>query len=193
MRLIVLFSILVVFVNIGNFLDDSKEPKKSEIIICLGGGDINVRIKKALELYQQGYSLKKLILITGGTIFTIKDNKQDSRISYIEDNMVNINYFYYPYTKNTVEELVFLKKFMIKNNYKKVLIVSDSYHTKRINILSSFIGFKKESLDIITVGTSLNWWDSSNYYTNILSIQAAFSELIKIPYNIIKYTFIKAI
>ena len=47
------FILLVLFfLNLGNFLDISQEPRKAELIVCLGGGEKHVRIKKAISIYQ---------------------------------------------------------------------------------------------------------------------------------------------
>ena len=47
--------------------------------------------------------------------------------------------------------------------------------------------FKKLEIELNIVGTDLNWWDKSSYYKEKKAIKAAFTELIKIPYNFIKY------
>ena len=65
---------LISFLNLGKILDKSDFPKESDVIISLGGDD-NHRIKKAIELYENSFSKKRLIIITGGTEFTKRDNK----------------------------------------------------------------------------------------------------------------------
>ena len=174
--------LILFFLNLGNFLDVSKNAKNAELIVCLGGGEKNFRIEKSITIYQNG----NLLLITGGTEFTIKDPMKDDRISYLA-KYPNIRYEYNPSLKNTADELIFIKEIIKNNNFKSVTIVSDRYHTRRIEILANLFDFKKLEIELNIVGTDLNWWDKSSYYKEKKAIKAAFTELIKIPYNFIKY------
>lgn len=177
------FILLVLFfLNLGNFLDISQEPRKAELIVCLGGGEEYVRIKKAISIYQDG----NLLLVTGGTNFTKKDPMQDDRISYLA-KYPNIKYEYNPSLKNTADELLYVKKIMKDYNFKNVSIVSDPYHTRRIQILADLFDFEKVGIELNIVGSDLSWWNKSTYYKEEKAIEVAFSELIKIPYNFIKY------
>lgn len=177
------FILLVLFfLNLGNFLDISQEPRKAELIVCLGGGEEYVRIKKAISIYQDG----NLLLVTGGTDFTKKDPMQDDRISYLA-KYPNIKYEYNPSLKNTADELLYVKKIMKDYNFKNVSIVSDPYHTRRIQILADLFDFEKVGIELNIVGSDLSWWNKSTYYKEEKAIEVAFSELIKIPYNFIKY------
>ena len=177
------FILLVLFfLNLGNFLDISQEPRKAELIVCLGGGEKNVRIKKAISIYQDG----NLLLVTGGTDFTKKDSMQDDRISYLV-KYPNIQYEYNPSLKNTADELLYVKKIMKDYNFKNVSIVSDPFHTRRIQILADLFEFDKADIKLNIVGSDLSWWNKSTYYKEEKAIKVAFSELIKIPYNFIKY------
>jgi len=48
-----LFSLLV-FMNLGNFIDVTQKPVQADIIVSLGGGS-GCRIQTALSLYKNGY------------------------------------------------------------------------------------------------------------------------------------------
>ena len=50
-----------IVLNLGKFLDISEEPKKSDIIVSLGGGDLD-RIKKTKDLYNKDFSTKKILI-----------------------------------------------------------------------------------------------------------------------------------
>ena len=174
--------LILFFLNLGNFLDVSKNAKNAELIVCLGGGEEYVRIKKAISIYQDG----NLLLVTGGTNFTKKDSMQDKRISYLV-KYPNIKYEYNPSLKNTADELLYVKKIMKDYNFKNVSIVSDPFHTRRIQILADLFDFEKVGIELNIVGSDLSWWNKSTYYKEEKAIEVAFSELIKIPYNFIKY------
>ena len=174
--------LILFFLNLGNFLDVSKNAKNAELIVCLGGGEKNLRIEKSISIYQNG----NLLLITGGTEFTIKNPMKDDRISYLA-KYPNIKYEYNPSLKNTADELLYVKKIMKDYNFKNVSIISDPYHTRRIQILADLFEFDKADIKLNIVGSDLSWWNKSTYYKEEKAIKVAFSELIKIPYNFIKY------
>ena len=176
---------LISFLNLGKILDKSDFPKESDVIISLGGDD-NHRIKKVIELYENSFSKKRLIIITGGTEFTKRDNKIDSRTKYINSLNKEINYIYNPDTKTTAQELIYLKKYLFENNLKKAIIVSDAFHTRRIKMLIDILGFD-EDIELSVVKTEVPWWDDKEYYKNSLALKLALSEVLKIPYNYIKY------
>ena len=100
--------LILFFLNLGNFLDISQEPRKTELIVCLGGGEKNLRIEKSISIYQNG----NLLLITGGTEFTIKNPMKDDRISYLA-KYPNIKFEYNPSLKNTADELIFIKEIIV--------------------------------------------------------------------------------
>ncbi len=54
-------------------------------------------------------------------------------------------------------------------------------------MLANLFDFKKAEIELNIVGSDLSWWNKSTYYKEEKAIKVAFSELIKIPYNFIKY------
>ena len=168
---ILIFVVLATFIilNLGNFLDISEAPKKSDIIVSLGGGDLD-RVKKSLELYQNGYSIKKIIILTGDERSTkdISENLDDKRIKYLKENHLNTdNIIYKNSVKNTIEELNYLKEFMIENKYTSAIIISDAPHTKRIEYLLSNINkLNDQNLNFTIVKSDVKWWSKKYYYKN---------------------------
>jgi len=201
MRLLKYFSIsiflftivtIIFFFNLGIILDVSQNPTKSDIIVCLGGGD-DSRIKKSLELYEKKYSKNNTFIITGNKSY--KKGEKDKRIEYIEKNSVKkINIIQINNTKNTREEIIFIKKFLIERNYKSAIIVSDAPHTRRIQSLISIINIENdESLQFNLVASNTNWWHKNTYYTNKRAKSFANTEIIKLGYSYIAYNILEPI
>lgn len=172
-----------IILNLGKFLDISEEPKKSDIIVSLGGGDLD-RIKKSIDLYNKDFSTKKILILTG-----INDNINDPRIKYIKTiNTSEINIIEIFDTKNTYEEMVFIKTFLIEKNYTSAIIVSDAPHSRRINYLLNTIKVKNSSnLEFNIVSSSAKWWNKETYYKNIRAKVFASSELIKLLFSYVRY------
>lgn len=181
---VLLFGIYLFF-NFGKYLDISNKPKKTDLIVCLGGTKDLLRIKKSVALFKYGFSKTNILLVTGGTENTIKDHKADKRIAYLDTLDNNITIIYNPYTKNTAEEILFIKKYMEEHQYKTVTIVSDPPYTRRISMLADIL--LNETCDINIVSSEPAWWTKEKYYLNQHSRSMAFSEFVKIPYNYLLY------
>jgi hypothetical protein len=189
---LLLFTIFIVYIffNLGNILDISEEPKKSDVIISLGGGELN-RIKKSLELYQNGYSLKKVIILTGDErLPKDKDkNLDDKRIKYLKGNHLNTdNIIHKKAVKNTIEEISYIKEYMIENQYSSAIIVSDPPHTKRIRyLLNKIHKLNDEYLNFTIVKSDVIWWNKETYYKNKNAQMFALSEYFKLVYSYFIY------
>ncbi len=179
----VLFLSVVAFMNIGKYLDIGEEPAKSDLIVCLGGGEID-RIGKASELYLKGYSKSNTMLLTSDERSPINKERgeRDNRINYFISRNLEINYIHFIDTKSTKKELEYIRDYMKISKFHSVLIVSDPPHMRRIKILSKKI-LQRYGVDYCIVGGEPEWWDRDNYYTNPRAIMYAMREMVKIPYN----------
>lgn len=184
---ILIFSAIFLFLNIGNYLDISQKPSKSDLIVCLGGGDNLIRIKKAFYLYEEGYSEKNILLITGGTDFTKVDNTADARIAYLNSKKSTVGIVYNTIPINTAQEIAYIKRYMLEHNFKSVIIVSEPLYSRRINMLSNIFDLKASGIKSCIVSSEPSWWDSQLFYENKTARYMAFVEMLKIPYNYLKY------
>lgn len=195
--LFVTIFLVIAFFNLGHFLDVTKEPIKSDVIVCLGGGS-GERIKKSLELYKKGYSTSKLLILTADNR-TKKEkdlNMDDKRISYIkEQNFSDINIAHEKDNiKSTRDEMLFIKNYMLENNYSSVIIVSDIPHSRRIKSLLSILNVKNDGkLSFNLVGSDLDWWDNDTYYKNKKGQVFAMYESLKLIHTYIAYGFLEKI
>ncbi len=179
--LIVLF--LVFFLNLGNFLDIAKEPVKSDVIICFGGGE-EERIAKAIELYKSSYSNKNILILTGDhrSREERKVNAIDNRLKYLENNNIdNNNIIHKRDTKSTKGDVLYAKEYMISNGYTSAIIVSDPYHSRRIQYLTDVLNIDNDSnLSFNIVGADLKWLNSRTFYLTKIGQVTIIDEFIKL-------------
>ncbi len=190
----VLLSVIFVsiFTNLGEFLDITEEPKKTDVIVYLGGGE-RERMEKALELYKLGYSKTDKLIFTSSLTFYI-DNKTviDKKVYFTEHGIIEHNLVHAKKVKNTMEEVLFVKNYMLRHNLKSVIFVSDPPHSRRIIFLAQSIAdYKKSGLSCSVVGSDVNWWDKKHYCRQRKAIAMTVSELIKLPYNYFVYGILK--
>ena len=176
--LIIFISFLIyAFFNLGRFLDVTVSPTKVDLIVCLGGGDHQKRVEKTIELYKDAYLKSDTIIFTGVKEVKNIDNIFDKNINII----INSN------LKNTMEEMKYIKNYMLKQNLSSALIVTEAPHSRRIMLFSKIINNNKKELTINVIASEFKNWDSEFYYKNKESRQYAFSEVIKIAYNFFVY------
>ncbi len=190
----ILFSFIVVFMilflNAGRFFDVTTKPIKSDILISLGGDNGN-RVKKTLELYTYGYSYTNKIILTGIDDFdsNMRIYELDWRIYYLkqkgvkEDNII-IN----DKAINSLEEIRDIKKYLIRNDLRSVIFISDPTHSRRLKFfIEEVFKYDKEGLSYQIVSSEAKWWNKNDYYKNADAIIFVINETIKLTYYYLNY------
>lgn len=180
---LIIFSIYSFF-NLGYFLDVTQKSTKADLIICLGGGDHEKRVEKTIKLYKENYLKSDTIIFTGVKKSQDIKEKFDDKINIIIE----------PILTNTAEEVKYIKEYMIKHNLTSVLIVSDPPQSRRISILKDVLRIENDenlSLEIISNDSTI--WNSEYYYKNDSTRRYAFTEVVKIVYNLFIYGLIDSI
>lgn len=171
--------------NAGYYFDITSKPIKSDVIVCLGGGK-GERLDKAISLLINDYSNDNSIIITSKYKNSILKKKK----LLLKKNITNIISTYE--TQNTLEELLFIKKLIIKNSYKRIMIVTTNAHSKRTSLLiNHFLDVEKLNITFNIVGTNPDWWNKKNYYKNKKAVFFVLKESLKIIYNFCYYTLNK--
>jgi uncharacterized SAM-binding protein YcdF (DUF218 family) len=175
--------------KLGIFFDISQREKPVDIIVSLGG-DNGKRIKKVLSLYKNKISKSGKIIITGVDGFDkdMKPFELDWRADYLEkkgvkkeDIVLNTR------AKNTLEEVFFIKDYMISNNLHSVVFVTDAPHSRRIHyFIKNIANYKDNNLNHVIVSTDNEWWDRDRFYTDPEAVIFVVNESIKLIYYYIQ-------
>lgn len=86
-----------------------------------------------------------------------------------------------------MDEIKYIKSYMLKENLSSAMIVTEAPHSRRIMIFSKIINNNTKELSLNVVASDFKDWNSEFYYNNKQARQYAFSELIKIAYNTFVY------
>jgi len=189
--ILLLSSVLVVlFLNLGRFIDVTQPPQKVDLIVSLGG-DSGCRMHKAVSLYEKGFSTSKKFLYTGDDSISKRLEFSQSKQQYlIHHGLHRKNRIYVDTTliTNTMEEVYFVKQYMLARHYHSVMFVSHPHHSRRIATLAGLIAdYAASGLEFEVVSCEPNWWDRQHYYTNKTAIKATLREMAKLLYNVVKY------
>ena len=174
-----LLFVTICFVLFGNFLDITEKAQKSDAIVCLGGNIDRSTI--SIELLKKHY-VDKLYFI--GVKSTLRNHmkKNNIDISMIEDKIIYVSKMH-----NTMDEILYTDNIVAKNNYKKIMIVTDPPHSRRVDfMIRCFSDNLKNKYTIVS--SKPKWWDKDLYFFNLKAIKFSFSEFGKIFYNYFKYT-----
>ncbi|WP_368029616.1 YdcF family protein [Arcobacter sp. s6] len=188
-----IFIIIVLFLtfifNLGKILDLTTEPITSDIIVVFGGAKY-WRIVKGLNLYLQNYSTTNKIILPNKEYSKLVLKEGFSYDFIIKNNIIKSNILYLNHVSNTMEELLEIKKYLKENNLNKVIFISHPTHSLRIKLLANIIAdYEKDNIQINFVSADdTKVWNKQYYFLEWQSIKLVFLELIKIPYNLIKYT-----
>ncbi len=142
---LIFFSLVVVVLFISQNIHKNEVKQPADIIVVLGGGT-GGRIKKGWELYTDNYSSSGKFIITGNPI---TDNERiiskNDQLKYLEKHKeIQYEAVSSQKTKNTWEEILYIKSYMQKHGYLRVIIVTDPLHVARVLITIDHIGHFKE-------------------------------------------------
>jgi len=169
-------------------LNVTQPPIKADIIVCLGGGYVE-RLDKGIELYHEGYADK--IIFTGPGIGLLD---QDDKIGFWkipffeEKGIPKRDIYYLENMENTYTEIKAIKEYMLKNGYKRVLIVSDPPHSRRIQYLVDLFKYKKSSLEVKIIGSDVLWWNQNKYFDSLRAYIEATKEVLGMIYYYVRYS-----
>ena len=181
---------VILFVNLGRFIDVTKVPQKADIIVSLGG-DSGCRLQQALALYQAGYATSQKLLYTGDDRISKRLDTSLSKTQYLRHHGMTREHRVHvdaTLVSNTMEEVYFVQQYMITHRYRKVIFVSHPQHSRRIATLASIVAdYHADGLSFTVVSCEPRWWNRTCYFKNDTAIKAALRELAKLVYNVLKY------
>jgi uncharacterized SAM-binding protein YcdF (DUF218 family) len=186
------FLLCFAFFNLGKFLDATVEPTKTDLLVCLGGGDYKTRVSKTLELLENGLVNSNTVIFTGN-VNSAKEKEQgileDKRVTFFKNNTSkNVTMLVNAEVKNTAQEVKFVKEYMLKHKLRSVTFVTEPPHSRRILMFSKLITLDAdENLSFKVVGSYYKDWNAATYYQNKYAKQYAFTEVLKMAYGVFAY------
>lgn len=175
------------FLNAGTYLDSAgRSPVEAELVVALGG-DNGDRLIVASRLYTQGYA--RYVLLTG-----LEDAPADTRRQYLNwraayllDQGVPQGAILYDYAStNSWEEAGNTLRLLQQRSWKRVLVVSDPPHLRRLS-WSWSRAFAGSGKDFLLVSSEPPWWDAGRWWQQESSAKFVFIEYVKLIYYRFSY------
>jgi uncharacterized SAM-binding protein YcdF (DUF218 family) len=171
----------------GNFLSSpAQQPVTADAMFVLGG-DGGARTLRGIELYRSKYS--PLVVLTG-----LEDAEPSAQPYYLNwrsqiliaagvpKNSIEFD----AVSKSSREEAVAALKLARQRGWKRVLVVSDPPHMRRLLWIWSKT-FKGSGIDVVLVAGTPWWWNAEKWWTSEASARFVVSEYIKLGYYWMKY------
>ena len=172
----------IVFFQVGYFLEGpSQQTEKADLIVPLGGGNSN-RTHKAAELYEQGFAPNVLLTDAGGNDANTRPHSSDWRIRFLLEHGVPKNMLVFDaiYT-NSWEEAVNKLRLMRERNWRRVLVVSDPPHLRRLAWAWGKV-FEGSGKEYRLIAAPLEGWDPGRWWQNDSSARFVVMEVTKLAY-----------
>lgn len=166
------FAVIIILKEAGNFLVIDEKPVKSDVVIVLSGGGID-RLEKGVELYKKGFA--PYVMISNGQEDGLYEAAQQQGVP--SDSIILENQ-----ARSTKENALFTKELMQKYQFQSAIIVSSNYHMRRVK--SSYEkAISNSKLKLIYCSVSDNGYDSDNWWETRENRKATYIEYVKLVGN----------
>jgi len=172
----------IAFFQVGYFLEaPSQQPEKADLIVSLGGGSSN-RVHKASELYAQGLAPNVLLIGAGGYDAKTNPHSSDWHIRFLIEHGVPDNMLVFDaISRNSWEEAVNTLRLMRERNWRRVLVVSDPPHLRRLAWTWGKV-FEDSGKEYRLIAAPLEGWDPGRWWQNDYSARYVVMEINKLAY-----------
>ena len=181
--LILLWSFRIsILKGLGNYLDDGDSPVAAQRIFVLGGGSYD-RGFKAARLWHQGFAPK--IICTGayisGTVKSLDLTYTEAELSQMRIQSLDVDsslVIALNIGTSTMEESEMILDYCLLNDWTKVIIVSDIFHTKRIRDVFE-TKFTKAGIETVIVGAPSSRYNEDEWWKEESGLIMVNNEYIK--------------
>lgn len=182
--------------QLGHFLIFEQNPQKADVIVVLNGRDTE-RSLAAVDLYNKGYA--NLIILARGSKqcgsdeFWKRVNKDfNSKIFFqqaIEAMGIPENSFKLIGNgiNSTYDEAKATKRFLKKNGYKSILLVTSKWHSKRAYLTFKSALKKDEKITITCYPSRYDTFDPNAWWKNENDAELVFYEYVRLIFYILTF------
>lgn len=179
--------LMAAFLQAGSYLSGSAQaPVRAEVILVLDG-DNGDRIAMASRLYHQGYAPHIMLTrLENGSELTRSDYLSRRVQFLLDENVPDSAVILGEGASNTWEEAVNTLALLKQRGWKRVIIVSDPPHMRRLHFVWNkvFAGSDKE---FVLVHSAPEWWNPARWWAYEQSRRFVVMEYIKLAYYSVKH------
>lgn len=148
---------------IGWYLSPQDPIERADAIVAVSGGDTNARIKKSIELYQEGWA--PVIIFSGAAAEGEISNAEAMRNIAVKQGVPKSDIIIEEDSKTTAENAEFTSRIIKDKNYQSIILVTSPYHQRRTyelfkeNLGDEFKIINQSALD--EDWRKKGWWENN--------------------------------
>jgi uncharacterized SAM-binding protein YcdF (DUF218 family) len=163
----------------------AEAPQKSDLIVSLGG-DIGERSEKVAELYRAGFGGKVLLTGIAGSPPGPRQQFLDWRAQYLVAQGVPADSLLLDAAaNNSWEEAAAVLQLMRERGWKRVLVVSEPPHLRRLSWTWSRV-FEGSGLEFRLIASPMTEWHPDAWWHEERSGIFVITEYLKLAYYVAK-------
>lgn len=175
--------------GVGNFLVRQDECEKVDAIAILGGNSYE-RGLEGFKLYQEEWS--EMVVCTGGNIPTVFDamdtviyESELTRSMLIKKGIPQEDVIALKTATSTREEAVELVNWCRENNWKSLMVVSSTFHTRRVSKTFE-TAFEGSGINLVFRAAPSQNYDENRWWEAEPGLIMVFNEYAKTVYYLIR-------
>jgi uncharacterized SAM-binding protein YcdF (DUF218 family) len=171
----------------GRFLEmPASTPARADLIAVLGG-DGGDRGLTAARLYAAGMAPRVLLTGMEASPREVRRAYLHWRAQVLSEAGVPLERFEYdPESSNSWEEAVNTRRLMESRGWRRVLVVSDPYHMRRLSWTWRRV-FEGSGMEYSLMASTPAFWKPDEWWRDERSGAAVIMEYIKLGYYLVKY------
>ena len=187
----------------ARFLLVKDEIQKTDCIVPLRGEDY-FRFRKAVELFNSGYSKELVVSIISEESVQTKYNMDRKIFGWdrLSERELALKYFQYfgkdaegvNFTDvkiiSTLEEAVATKQWMHRKAFRSLILVTNGYHMRRALLLFKLV-FKGSGIKIYHATAETEIYDPQHWWRKTRDAKAMITEYVSLCYNLLDYFILK--
>jgi len=85
--------------------------------------------------------------------------------------------------RDTLEEVCFVRKYLMEHHLHSAMFISDPPHSRRIDFFASRIfRYNDQNLSYIVASANDKWWNKNKYFKSLYAIKFSLEEFTKLCY-----------
>ncbi|MGP1665935.1 MAG: YdcF family protein [Rhodanobacter sp.] len=161
-------------------------PSKADVLVALGG-ETGDRTLTAASLFREGFASRLLITGLDTSPTEVRPAYLHWRAQVLAEKGVPLDRIIGDAkSSNSWEEAVNTRRTMEANGWRRVLVVSDPYHVRRLS-LAWERAFRGSGLSYSLAASSPKWWNADAWWHDENSALVVINEYIKLVYYVSKY------
>lgn len=176
--LFVFFGVFLGFFSLGSFLTPQDKLEKSDVIVVISGGDTTERTAEGVKLFKDGYA--PFILFSGAARSGDVSNAKTMQRYAVRQGVPQGKIIIEEESTSTYENALFTKPILEKNNFKKIILVTSSYHQRRAYMNFTYVLGK--DYKILNHSSRDDTWRESEWWQHKESINITLEEFSRIVY-----------